>query len=521
MCMFEKLTDLITNGEYKEAIYEFQEQYLHIDEMEPWDAGQLCVLEASIWEAMGDSTAELAAIARGLKYDPHNYELFYMLGLHFLNFNIDKAFLCMQMAIFYCDDEEDRMVIESHYLSLKADPAMRVRGVSVMILSYNDLDILKDCIQSVEDNLPKEDLEIVVVDNASTQEGVYEFLSEKESEADYTFRLVINGENLGYAAGCNIGAAECSPDRDIFFLNNDAVLMPNALFFLRMGLYDNRNVGAAGALSNSASLQEISAKEILEALPDCGINEGDCCTGDTAWHKKMGYPASLNVFRKYARKREISFTDPYIRHFRLTGFAVLLSRDAATAVGVEGRIFDELFAPAFFEDDDLGIRVSRAGFQQFVCCNSLIYHHGGGEFTGPGEIMEESREKFVSKWGFDVWAFSLPWLDAANKILKIAADKRNLVRIVDFTCGFGATASYIKYHCRTAFVAGVCMTGFEAGIAGKIVDDVVFGDPNTVMLPWQSHSFDIVLADTRYVSRGRILECLGQGGVIITQEDFQ
>jgi GT2 family glycosyltransferase len=519
--MFEKLTELITNGEYKDALYEFQEEFLHIDELDPADAGQLCVLEASIWEALGDSPAELFAIGRGLKYAPYNYELFYMLGLHFLNFNIDKAFLCMQMALFYCENDEDRMVIESDYLSLKADPSMRVRGVSVMILSYNDLEMLKDCIQSVEDNLPKEDLEVVVVDNASTQDGVYEFLSAKEKESDYTFRLIINGENLGFSAGCNIGALACSPDRDIFFLNNDAVLMPNALFFLRMGLYDNRNVGAVSAFSNSASLQEISETKIVESIDDPEILkllEGE---SDLAWHKRLGYEKALDVFRKYTRKRDVSFVNPYVMHFRLTGFALLISRDAVNAVSVEDRIFDEIFTPAFFEDDDLGIRISRAGFQQFVCRNSLIYHNGGGEFTGPGELMEESREKFIQKWGFDVWNFSVPWLDAANKALDIAAEKRNLIRIVDFTCGFGATASYIKRHCRTAFVAGVCRTGFEAGIAGKIADDVVFGDPNTVMLPWQSHSFDIVLADTEVVSRGRIAECLARDGIVITQEDFE
>ena len=187
----------------------------------------------------------------------------------------------------------------------------------------------------------------------------------------------------------------------------------------------------------------------------------------------------------------------------------------------EGQIFDEMFTPVYFEDDDLGIRISRAGFQLLVCCNSLIYHHGGGEFLGSGGLMKASREKFISKWGFDIWGYSLPWYEAAQKALSLAAGRRDLVRIIDFTCGLGATASYIKYHCRTAFVAGVCRTGFEAGIAGKIADDVVFGDPNTVMLPWQSHSFDIVLADTGYVSRGRIAECLGKDGIVITQEDFQ
>jgi len=74
--MYEKLTELITTGDYKEALYEFQEEYLHIGEREPKDAAKLCLLEASLWEALADSTSEYDAIARGIAYDGGNYELF-------------------------------------------------------------------------------------------------------------------------------------------------------------------------------------------------------------------------------------------------------------------------------------------------------------------------------------------------------------------------------------------------------------------------------------------------------------
>jgi hypothetical protein len=59
----------------------------------------------------------------------------------------------------------------------------------------------------------------------------------------------------------------------------------------------------------------------------------------------------------------------------------------------------------------------------------------------------------------------------------------------------------------------VCRTAFEAGIAGLIVDDVVFGELNTLKLPWRRHSFDIVIAEKEFVSRGRISECLADGGI--------
>ena len=187
----------------------------------------------------------------------------------------------------------------------------------------------------------------------------------------------------------------------------------------------------------------------------------------------------------------------------------------------EGKIFDEFFSPAYFEDDDICMRIARAGFEQYLCKNSLIYHNGGSGFMGDDSLMEKGREKFKEKWGFDVWAYSLPWMDAADKIIEIAKEKKGQLRVADFTCGFGVTGSYIKDQVPTAFVAGICRTGFEAGIAKNLVDDVAYGEMNTIRLPWEEHSFDVVLADTSMISRGRIAECLKEGGVSITQEDFE
>ncbi len=509
--MFEKLTELISTGDHKEALYEFQEEFLHIDERTPSEAAKLCVLTATLWEQLEDSVAEFDTIAKGLSYDPANYELYYMLGLYYLELNADQAYLCFKMALMYCTDEQDRQVIQESLKSLLASRNVRVRRTSVMILSFNDLEIMRDCVQSVEESFPKDELEVVVVDNASTEDGVLEYLREKERSADYTFKLIENSENLGFSRGCNIGAAACDPDNDIFFLNNDAVLMPGSFFYLKMGLYDSRNVGAVSALSNSASLQELPASFFGQENGEDGL----------MWHKRLGYRKSLEIFRECAKEKVMPMRRPYVASFRLTGFALSVSRAALLAVMTDGKVFDEFFSPAYFEDDDLGMRIARAGFLQYVCKNSLIYHNGGGSFFGDNSLMEKGREKFKEKWGFDVWGYSLPWFEAADKVIQLAREKKGQLRILDFTCGFGVTGAYIKEQVPTAFVAGVCRTGFEAGIAGNLVDDVAFGEMNTIRLPWESHSFDVVLAETTTVSRGRISECLKEGGIGITQEDFE
>ena len=255
--VYEKLTELIRQGEYQEALYEFQEEYFHLDERSLADAGKLCVLEASLWEGLMDSVAEFDALVKACSYDYSNYEIYYMLALYYMDINIDKAYLCMEMALHYCNDPEDRAVIESSFIELKASGRVRVRNVSIMILSYNEPELLKLCVEAVEKNVPRGSFEIVVVDNSSNQTETIEYLRRKKETANYPFVLIENKGNFGFPTGCNIGAENCNPDNDVFFLNNDAILTPNALFWLRMALYEDRNVGAAGAMSNSASLQEI------------------------------------------------------------------------------------------------------------------------------------------------------------------------------------------------------------------------------------------------------------------------
>lgn len=509
--MFERLTELISTGDHKEAIYEFQEEFFHIDERTPSEAAKLCVLTATLWEQLKDSIAEFDTIAKGLSYDPTNYELYYMLGLYYHELNADQAYLCFKMALMYCTDDQDSQVIQESLNALVESRYISVRGTSVVILSYNDLEIMKDCISSVEETIPKDELEIVVVDNASTEEGLAEYLREKSKIADYPFKLIENSENLGFSKGCNIGAAACKADNDIFFLNNDAVLVPGSFFYLKMGLYENRSVGAVSAMSNSASLQELPASFFGQEDGDDGL----------MWHKRIGYKKALGIFRECARARVVPMIRPYIAVFRLTGFALLVSRPALMAVMTDGKVFDEYFSPAYFEDDDLSMRIARAGFLQYVCKNSLIYHNGGGSFMGDNSLLEKSREKFKEKWGFDVWGYSLPWFEAADKVIQIAKEKKGQLRVLDFTCGFGVTGSYIKEQVPTAYVAGVCGTSFEAGIARNLVDEVAFGEMNTIRLPWEGHSFDVVLAETTTVSRGRISECLKEGGIAITQEDFE
>ena len=93
-----------------------------------------------------------------------------------------------------------------------------------LILHYKNADVTEQCLESLL-KLDSQDFHIVVVDNASNN-GSYETLSEKYG-GNQRIHFIKNEENLGYAAGNNVGfrfAKETLEADWIVLLNNDVVI---------------------------------------------------------------------------------------------------------------------------------------------------------------------------------------------------------------------------------------------------------------------------------------------------------
>ena len=93
-----------------------------------------------------------------------------------------------------------------------------------LVLHYKNADVTEQCLESLL-NLDSQDSSIVVVDNASNN-GSYEALLEKYGE-NARIHFIKNEENLGYAAGNNVGfryAKEKLGADWIVLLNNDVVV---------------------------------------------------------------------------------------------------------------------------------------------------------------------------------------------------------------------------------------------------------------------------------------------------------
>lgn len=119
--------------------------------------------------------------------------------------------------------------------------SFRSGTVSLIIVNYNACDCIVACVSSAINQVD----EVIVVDNASSDGSVAQL--QDVFSGDRRLKIVRNRENLGFAAGCNIGV-DFSAGSHLFFLNPDCVLAPDSVKRLLRVLDDRRDVGMVGGL---------------------------------------------------------------------------------------------------------------------------------------------------------------------------------------------------------------------------------------------------------------------------------
>jgi GT2 family glycosyltransferase len=220
-----------------------------------------------------------------------------------------------------------------------------VSSVAAVVVSFEAREHLARCLAS----LANEELEVVVVDNASS-DGSAELVRERFPRV----RLLALERNVGFGAACNLGAGEAAGEL-LLLLNPDTVVRPGAIEHLRACIEERPDVGlvAPTLLSVDGSVQ----RSVL-AYPGVFVSGRPAVSAFPTTDKD---PA--------AHDREL--VDEYP-----VGAAVLVRRGAFVAVGG----FDPGFFH-FYEELDLCQRLSKAGWRIRFCCRAEIEHVGGGSST--------------------------------------------------------------------------------------------------------------------------------------------
>ncbi len=118
-----------------------------------------------------------------------------------------------------------------------------MKDVSIIIVNYNAGDFLWKCLESIQTNVSnKISYEVIVVDNASSDDSIQKVKSEKLKVK--SLQIIENEENLGFSKANNIGVKE-AVGRYLLFLNPDTVIFKDTLETLVTFMDKTATAGAA------------------------------------------------------------------------------------------------------------------------------------------------------------------------------------------------------------------------------------------------------------------------------------
>lgn len=244
-----------------------------------------------------------------------------------------------------------------------------VPAASVIIPVHNKFELTHGCISSLIEHLPEAPFEVIIVDDASSDETLLASVAFSGG-----IRVLRNAANLGFVGSCNAGAAVARGHK-LLFLNNDTIVRPGWLDELLASFERDPRIGVAGS-------------RLL--FPDGVLQE----CGGLIWRLGDGW--------NWGRGQDA--TDPRYRYMRdadyVSGAALMV--DAGLFRSLNG--FDTLFSPAYYEDTDLCFRVRAMGRRVVVQPASEIIHlegqSNGTDVNGSGlkRYQKLNLHKFRKRW---------------------------------------------------------------------------------------------------------------------------
>lgn len=114
--------------------------------------------------------------------------------------------------------------------------------VSIIIINYNTFALTCNCIASIYEKTQEISVEIILVDNKSTECNPDLFLGKFPQ-----IKLIKSNENVGFSGGNNLGVAQAEGNV-ILFLNSDVVLINNAIDLAYKKLTTSPDIGVITCL---------------------------------------------------------------------------------------------------------------------------------------------------------------------------------------------------------------------------------------------------------------------------------
>jgi N-acetylglucosaminyl-diphospho-decaprenol L-rhamnosyltransferase len=253
--------------------------------------------------------------------------------------------------------------------------------VSVIIVSYNTREILRNCLDALFENSKGIAMEVFVVDNNSADNSASMVRQDFPS-----IRLIANNKNLGFAAANNQAFALAS-GRYIILLNPDAYIRPASIEHCIAFMDRTAQCGLAGGkIISPEGRLEPSARRFPSALSKLLTLSG--LSG------KFPHSPILNrhEFGGFAHDHPLEVD-------WVPGTFSIIRKEMLDAIGT----FDERFY-IYYEETDLCLRAKKAGWKVFFIHDAEVMHIGGAcsktrkEMTFDNKAAQVLTFRMRSEW---------------------------------------------------------------------------------------------------------------------------
>ncbi len=239
---------------------------------------------------------------------------------------------------------------------------------SVVIPVFNNAELTFQCLRSLLREVDLTTTEIVVANDASTDET-----SELLALFGDRIRVITNERNLGFGETCNAGAAAAT-GKYLVFLNNDTWVLPGWLSELERTVDEDASVGAVGSMF---------------IYPDGRLQEAGAIIWRSGHAFHYGWGRSPED-RRFNFAREVDYC---------SAASLLIRTDIFRQLGG----FDPLYSPAYYEDADLCMGVRHLGHKVLYQPASRLIHYEGATAgtdvrSGLKRHQVVNYEKFRDKW---------------------------------------------------------------------------------------------------------------------------
>jgi len=252
--------------------------------------------------------------------------------------------------------------------------------ISIVIVNYNSGEFLAGTLQSILDNPPSGIWEVVIFDNASTDDSIEH--AKSIVRGNPIFKFIANDTNFGFA-GANNRAVKETRGEYILLLNPDTGVTPNAIDNLYRYLKTHDNVAAVGPRL---------------------VDSNNCSTVSFGYFPTItGIIAGAFLPKRFQIENSgtlgitpgPSITEPLDVGY-VSGACLMTKRSIWDDTGG----FDERYF-AYFEETDWCLRLHKKGLRSVFIPNVIVKHFEGRSFTGipykQMKIFVESAMRFFNQ----------------------------------------------------------------------------------------------------------------------------